>query len=266
MSFGNLIQAWSHLQYEGVRNTLNKKTFGPNNSEAERIANQLRETGLYVLNDYYSPEECDKIIADIDKNIEGDEAHTWQDEAKSDTRLYGSHLYSEAIARFHKDPFLHEIGERYLQSELINSHTLGARLIPKDNNLGSGGGWHRDSVFRQQYKSIIYLTDVGPDNGPFEFVLGSHKPSTIYSSIKKNGFSANQNRISNDQVQSFLAAHPPLKSQIFTAKRGTVILVDTSGIHRGRPITEGTRYALTNYFYPKHHYSKSQKQRFEKLF
>ena len=30
-----------------------------------------------------------------------------------------------------------------------------------------------------------------------------------------------------------------------------LILVDTSLIHRGKPIEDGTRYAITNYLYPK---------------
>ncbi len=32
---------------------------------------------------------------------------------------------------------------------------------------------------------------------------------------------------------------------------GTLILFDTSYIHRGKPLKENIRYALTNYFYPK---------------
>ena len=32
---------------------------------------------------------------------------------------------------------------------------------------------------------------------------------------------------------------------------GTLILVDTSHIHRGKPLLENERYALTNFFYPK---------------
>ena len=35
--------------------------------------------------------------------------------------------------------------------------------------------------------------------------------------------------------------------QTLTGKAGTLILVDTRGIHRGKPIEEGERYALTNY-------------------
>lgn len=266
MSFFQLISAWGHVQFEQLKDGVNRKNFDKSDSEQARIAEEIRKNGIYVLTDYYSQEECDKIIGEIDRLVQGSEAHIWQDEAQSDTRIYGSHLYSEAIFKFHSDPFLKEIGERYLKSELINSHTLGAKLIPKADNLGSGGGWHRDSVYKKQYKSIVYLTDVGDENGPFQYVTGSHDKSTIYSSIKKSGFKAHQNRITNDQVEEFIAKCPDLESRIYTATRGTVILVDTSGIHRGMPIQSGERYALTNYFYPKHHYTQKQREKFEGLF
>ncbi len=266
MALGSLVKAWTHLQFEGLKDGLNKKSFQSNAGQAHDVAEQIKNNGLYIIPDYYSPSECDELIGEIDRLISGNEAHVWQDDTKSDVRLYGSHLYSNSIKEFYKDPFLTEIGERYLKTNLINSHTLGARLVPKDGNLGSGGGWHRDSVFKKQYKSIVYLTDVGLENGPFEFVVGSHDKSTIYSSIKKNKFDSHQNRISNEQVEGFLKTHPGLRKQICTAKKGTVVLVDTSGIHRGMPIEEGIRYALTNYFYPVHHYTESQKEKFGKLF
>jgi len=266
MALGSLVKAWTYLQFEGLKDGLNKKSFESNTGKAYDIAEQIKKHGLFIIPEYYSPSECDKLIGEIDRVIDGGDANVWRDESESDTRLYGSHLYSEAIAKFYGDPYLSEIGERYLNTELINSHTLGARLIPKKDNLGSGGGWHRDSVFRKQYKSILYLTDVDENNGPFEYVLGTHNKSTIYSSIKKNGFTAYQNRISNDNVQSFLATHKGFETKVCTAKRGTVILVDTRGMHRGMPIQIGERYALTNYFYPKHHYTSSQKEKFEKLF
>ena len=266
MAISSLIKAWSYIQFETVKDKLNKKSFELSSGEAFEKAEQIRKDGLCVIPDYYSSEVCDAIVAEIDRLIAEEKANAWQDDEGSDTRLYGSHLYSDLIERFHTDPFLIEIGERYLRSELINSHTLGAKLIPKMNNLGSGGGWHRDSVFKKQYKSILYLTDVDEENGPFQFVMGSHNKSTIYSSIKRNGFTAHQNRISNDSVNTFLQSHQGFESKICTASKGTVILVDTSGIHRGMPIIKGSRYALTNYFYPKHHFNQRQKEKFQKLF
>ena len=32
--------------------------------------------------------------------------------------------------------------------------------------------------------------------------------------------------------------------------QGDLIIANTFGIHRGAPVTAGTRYALTNYYYP----------------
>lgn len=260
----NYLNAWSHIQYETLLDNWNKKVFNQD-LEARKIADTIRDNGVTVLENYYNEEKCDSIIAEIDRLVKDKSINLWQDESKSDSRIYGSHLHSKLIHEFYNDQFLKQIGQSYLQSELINSHTLGARLISKEGNLGSGGGWHRDSVFKKQYKSIVYLTDVEEENGPFEFLLKSHRKTSIYSSIVKNGFKAHQNRMSPEEVLNFQEKNPEYKSKVFTAKRGSVVLVDTSGIHRGTPIKSGSRYALTNYFFPKHHYTESQRKKFEKL-
>jgi len=260
----NLINAWSHVQYETLLDNLNKKIYKVD-SEISEIADTIRNNGVAVIENYYSEEKCDAIIAEIDRLVVDDSVNLWQDDSKSDSRVYGSHIHSELIREFHNDDYLKQIGQDYLQTELVNSHTLGARLVSKEHNLGSGGGWHRDSVYKKQYKSIVYLTDVDEQNGPFEFLLKSHQKTSIYSSIIKNGFKAHQNRMSSEEVEAFKEKSPEYKSKVFTAKRGSVVLVDTSGIHRGMPIQNGSRYALTNYFFPKHHYTESQKKKFEKL-
>ena len=40
-----------------------------------------------------------------------------------------------------------------------------------------------------------------------------------------------------------------------TGKAGTLILFDGSLIHRGKPVLEGKRYALTNYYFPELDYN-----------
>ena len=52
------------------------------------------------------------------------------------------------------------------------------------NNLGSGGGWHRDD-FNFQFKAILYLNDVSMDNGPFQLIENSNGLINI---IKDIGF------------------------------------------------------------------------------
>lgn len=265
MSFLDLAKAYTHISYETIKDRMHSKSVENLSEEDKQILSDLELNGVTVIPNYYSEEKCDQIKSEIDNLINDATVKKWVDKDGSDTRVYGAHNHSDKIMEFHKDQFLTRIGEQYTRCELINSHTLGARLIPTPNNLGSGQGWHRDSVFRIQYKSIVYLTDVTEENGPFEYILGSHKISTIYKSIIENKFNSNQNRLEEEQIENFLNSNQHLYKQLYTAKKGSVILVDTRGIHRGTPIKDGNRYALTNYFMPKHHYTKDVQKKWEDL-
>ena len=266
MSYINYIKAFGNIKLEQIKCELNKKKNHNLSIEQIKILEELKETGVVVIPEYYESELCDSIRLSLDNMIKDSKVKKWYDESKSDSRVFASHRYSDDILKFHDDSFLQQIGEAYTGNELVNSHTLGAKLCVKESNLGSGGGWHRDSVYQTQYKSIVYLTDVKINNGPFEYIFGSHKKSTVLNSILENNFSANQNRLNQEQINNFLKSNPSAKTKIMTAKKGTVILVDTSGIHRGIPIQEGTRYALTNYYFLKHNYTTKARAKFEEFF
>ena len=51
---------------------------------------------------------------------------------------------------------------------------MANRTVFKNNNIGSGAGWHKDS-YSNQYKSILYLNDVNSENGPFQIIKDSNK-------------------------------------------------------------------------------------------
>ena len=53
-------------------------------------------------------------------------------------------------------------------------------------------------------------------------------------------------RFSNEEIELL----KKFKIKTLNASAGTLILVDTSLIHRGCPILKGVRYALTNYYFP----------------
>jgi len=266
MSIASFFKAYGHIKFEELKASANTKPVKALEKAQTNLLNALNLDGVVTIPNYYSADQCDVMKDEIDTMLMNDSVTKWYDDAKSDSRIYASHLHSKNITGFHKDDYLREIGEAYSKSTLINSHTLGAKLIPKSNNLGSGGGWHRDSVYQLQYKAIAYLTDVAEDNGPFEYILGSHHKSTIFKSIRENGFEANHNRFTEEEIEQFMQSNSNLKEQLFTAKKGTVILVDTSGIHRGTPIKKNSRYALTNYYFLKHQYTAKTRARFEKLF
>ena len=127
---------------------------------------------------------------------------------------------------------------------------MANRVRYEDNNLGSGGGWHRDSLNRRQLKFMIYLNDVSSENGPFEYLLKTHSASNKFLT---NKFLTKKVRYSNSEIEEFQKENP---SKTFYAKKGTCIVFDSSGLHRGTPIKKGERYAITKYMYdssiPKH--------------
>ena len=137
---------------------------------------------------------------------------------------------------------------------------MAAKMPATPGNLGSGEGWHRDASLRQ-FKSIIYLSDVSEKNGPFQFIEGSHKLRTILKDIWDGRLGYMQNRIRDDQISAILLKNPS-RLKTYTANAGTLILVDTSSIHRGMPISEGVRFGLTNYFFPDQSISKELFEKF----
>jgi hypothetical protein len=97
---------------------------------------------------------------------------------------------------------------------------------------------------------MVYLSDVGPENGPFQVIEGSHRPWHVMVDTVRGGLVQEpRDRIAPGQIDRILG-RTGRRLRTFTAPCGTLILFDSSTIHRGSPIKSGTRYALTNYYYP----------------
>jgi ectoine hydroxylase-related dioxygenase (phytanoyl-CoA dioxygenase family) len=209
------------------------------------IFKKLKKNGFVVIPNYISKKECDEIIAKIDYCIGRYKEKISNDENFSDQRIFGSEIISKKIERFHKNKQIHAIGENYTGYKMKNLMTMANRVTYKKLNKGSGGGWHKDSYYNQ-FKSILYLSDVNNDNGPFALIENSHK---FFNTLKiafnlLKGYP--NTRFSNQEIQKL--KKKKIKKVVESA--GTLILVDTSLIHRGSPLKSGVRYAITNYYIP----------------
>jgi hypothetical protein len=98
--------------------------------------------------------------------------------------------------------------------------------------------WHRDIDRLREIKVFFYATDVGPDNGPFEFIEGSHLPSL-------RAFSLRDGRFSDSEIQS---RYPASQVITMTGGAGDAFMVDTQAFHRGKPVEKGIRCLLQLYF------------------
>lgn len=112
--------------------------------------------------------------------------------------------------------------------------------------IGSGGGWHVDSV-RTQHKIFCYLTDcIEEANGPL--TLLSHPLGPVgRAAIYLNWLFGGKKRFSDAVIKR-------LKSLGFSEKpillkAGQPFRIETSQIHRGKEITKGERIMLTAYIY-----------------
>jgi hypothetical protein len=127
---------------------------------------------------------------------------------------------------------------------------------------------HRDAS-GGDLKAIIYMSDVGPDNGPFGFVLGSHAvaPTGIDDRICETN-DANGLASTEPQARRLFGALPErlrqkgavgndlldvtdvsaaLRNALWsiTGPAGSLVVFDTKGMHRGGMVVAGERRVLT---------------------
>lgn len=100
-----------------------------------------------------------------------------------------------------------------------------------NNSIKKTRGLHADSYDRT-IKGFVYVTDVDSlEHGPYCYVKGTHLNSP-WRKANKNISKRYQNKTESPFVD-LLAVTPIL------GKKGTLVLSDQSGIHRGIPQEEG---------------------------
>ncbi|MDF1653941.1 MAG: phytanoyl-CoA dioxygenase family protein [Coxiellaceae bacterium] len=225
--------------YYTIASYLNKK-YGKHNE----YTRSLRANGFVILKEAVDVGLCQEIKKEIDLKVE-----EYGASYSTDRRLWGFDKIAPSSEIFFKliENIQGSIGERYLGSELFLQTIMAGKIQFEGGNLGSGMGWHRDS-FSRQFKVIIYLSDVCEKNGPFQFLAGSHKLSSISKTFKNNSISNGTSTRYSDSDISEIIKNEKLEITTVCGKAGAIVLADTRGIHRGMPLMEGTRYAITKYY------------------
>lgn len=97
--------------------------------------------------------------------------------------------------------------------------------------------FHFDMDRIKWLKVFIYLSDVGIDNGPHSFVVGSHRDGGVPWHLGRKGYS----RLSDEEV---LAEYGAERCLSVTAPRGSIIVEDTRGLHKGNAVRGDARLIL----------------------
>jgi hypothetical protein len=204
----------------------------------------LRSKGFFQINNFISEYECDDLTNIIDKHTS--KKYCWRDKYDSDVRIYGIENLEKKFKNIFDRNNLYNIYKKYISVNNIYETIMAAKMVYKAENPGSGGGWHRDTTNQRQLKFILYLSDVDESNGCFQYISKSHKlKMKLKSKIVLNNSIVKQ-RYTHEETM-LISQKLDLKLKSFVGQKGTLIVVDTSGLHRGKPMEGGVRYAVTNY-------------------
>jgi hypothetical protein len=109
-------------------------------------------------------------------------------------------------------------------------HTTYAKSPDKE----AAQWFHFDMDHLKWIKFFFYITDVDENTGPHTFVARSHKSFGIPFKLRKKGYV----RLTDDEVAS---AYSQESFKEFVGKRGTLIVEDTRGLHKGKHCISGDR-------------------------
>jgi hypothetical protein len=155
------------------------------------------------------------------------------------TRVRYPYLHTPpAIQRLRGDPRLREVVCRYYQLDAGEPYyILGEKLSPSP----VGDSWHIDRIM-DQFKVMILLSDLGPEQGPMRYKLGTHqkpppKLDHFYYLFFRDGHDYSY-------LSPKLAERAQGEERLALGRPGDCIFFDTTGVHAGTRCQAGERLAL----------------------
>ena len=143
------------------------------------------------------------------------------------------------VQEFASDPLMALIAQRYLGQPVVMDEVAfwwTTNRKAEDANLNAQM-FHQDRDRLSFLKYFIYLTDVTTDTGPHVYLKGSHR--RIPWSLRQDG------RMTDEAVR---AAGLWGNVTELTGPAGTLMAVDTIGLHKGKTPITSDRLALENEF------------------
>lgn len=224
-------------------------------SDINAITKELRINGFYIHNNLVSQKLCDelenfarttKLIATdddgnceyVDKYPDGNPRSLLYEASESD--LFNEELVQNLCA----DVSFLKIAQEYLRcAPKLNFLSMWWSTAYKksETDINSAQNWHFDMENPKFLKIFIFLTDVDEKNGAHQYAEGTNRPLGIPREILDLEYS----RIPNEVIERNIGKD---KIKLVKGKRGTILIEDTSGMHRGGRVLMGDRLVLQFHF------------------
>jgi hypothetical protein len=219
-----------------------------------RVVKELRQRGYYIFEHRLSMEICDRLLAYA--TTQSSEMCPLDSERGTKARSAAVYRRGEARAvryDFRAADLLAQPDVQHLLADLsfasLAQDYLGSRPVidvltmwwstdfAEQPDSGAAQYFHFDMDRPKWLKFFVYLTDVTPGSGPHGFVRGSQRTGAIPRSILDKGYV----RLSDEEVTSAFGVDA---IETMTAPRGTIIVEDTRGLHKGNLVSSGDRLML----------------------
>lgn len=208
----------------------------------------LREYGICILENLFDDKVVTNFIKEFEIVFNNNKQHIEildKESCSNDERIFHAEKYSKFINdNFYNNSFLNEIASKY--NRKLNKKTLLNKIIYENGKIkNSGAGWHRDN-HNCQFKALMYLSDVTNENGNFQFLTNSNTKQIGYPKPRTPSYNT---RFHDETINLLIKNNSNIKLHDIVGNKGTVVLVDTTYIHRGNIIKSGERKAMTQYFF-----------------
>ncbi len=232
----------------------------------DKIAKTMKKYGVCLIPNYISDEKCNSIKIECAKRSEVKVDTNFKDGsyrrydvykntgAAANKRVYHTDCFSNDLMEFKIDKHIQTICKDYYNKGPYSVHVQvyerhRFHQIPVRS-------FHIDTFETSTFKAMLYLSDVTIEDGPNSYVIGTHNNVELR---RKKQFEWGPKRSENLE---YLEPHPTnfiedelgplLKNWVkFIAKKGTLILFDTWGVHCGlSPAKNGDRHVIVNYYRP----------------
>lgn len=241
-----LTGGWSNdlISFFTVKKKLINKVYNP---EIIKIVDNLKENGYFLINNFISEktsQEIEDYVINQDLIINSNDERSSKIYNKKfnpsnpegvvyllpDNKLIENSLINQII----KSDLLRDVASKYFEAEAILDHAQISIVTDykKIADKNSAQYYHFDLDKPKWLKFFIYLNNVNLDRGPHSFIPKTHKNSGIHVNIRSQGYS----RIEDSEIRKYYT-----EEIIFAHNKGTCIIEDTRGLHKGYNCKKGYR-------------------------
>ena len=223
-----------------------------NQGEIKSASKFLRQNGYVVLENVLSESVCENLlemslnIPGINREMDSNENQVYAgkyNRAKPTSNRFEydstTLINQPEVQKILSDESLVSFAQNYLGgAPILDLVTMWWHAPYKKEADKNAAQWFHFDMERVKWiKFFFYITDVDTNSGPHTFIPKTHSTWGIPSLLRRQGYV----RLSDDEVSE---TFPVSSWKEFTGKRGTLIVEDTRGLHKGKHCVAGDRLLL----------------------